>query len=98
MARWRDLRGVSQLRPVDRCLPLELIMKSGPCSGLACLIFVTALALAGEVAPRSTLDKEGHTDATDCVAYSPDGKVLASSSGDRTIRLWDVATGKRRLV
>jgi WD40 repeat protein len=28
------------------------------------------------------------------VAFSPDGKILASSSGNSIIRLWDVATGK----
>jgi WD40 repeat protein len=34
------------------------------------------------------------------MAMSPDGKTLASAASDKTIRLWDVATGKehRRLV
>jgi WD40 repeat protein len=37
---------------------------------------------------------EGHRGLDTCVAYGPDGRTLASVGRDRTIKLWDVATGK----
>jgi len=32
------------------------------------------------------------------VAFSPDGKTLASGGGDNVIHLWDIGTGKRRMT
>jgi len=38
---------------------------------------------------------EGHTSWVNSVAFSPDGQLLASGSGDETVRLWNPATGEQ---
>ncbi|MFM6843584.1 MAG: trypsin-like peptidase domain-containing protein, partial [Dolichospermum sp.] len=35
----------------------------------------------------------GHSDGVDLVAWSPDGRTLASGSWDKTIKIWDGRTG-----
>ncbi|MEH1888860.1 MAG: serine/threonine-protein kinase [Nostoc sp.] len=57
-------------------------------------------ALLGQP-PKITLTKvslvntlQGHGNSVLSVAISPDGKTIASSGGDHTIKLWNLATGK----
>jgi WD40 repeat protein len=40
----------------------------------------------------------GHTDQVHSVAFSPDGKRLASGSEDYTVKVWDMATGQQTLT
>jgi WD40 repeat protein len=39
---------------------------------------------------------EGHLSWVYAVAFSPDGQLLASTSYNRSVRLWDATTGASR--
>jgi len=53
---------------------------------------------AEQPAPQAASDPisvfRGHTGVVAAVAFSPDNKTIASGSADKTIVLWDAATGK----
>ena len=47
---------------------------------------------------QDLLTLRGHTEPVTCVAFSPDGERIATSSSDRTVKLWDAATGAEVLT
>ncbi|MFD7667999.1 TIR domain-containing protein [Streptomyces sp. NPDC059788] len=53
---------------------------------------VSGLARIGHASRLLT----GHRDQVQSAAFSPDGSTLATGSWDRTVRLWDTATGTQR--
>src|SRR6266849_7109941 len=49
------------------------------------------------VEKKQTL-QEGQNSGVTCAAFSPDGKILAMGGSERTVLVWDVAAGKRRMT
>jgi len=57
-----------------------------------------ALSREPEASTMPTRELTGHTESVVSIAFSPDGKRLASGSDDRTLRLWNTHTGEVEAV
>jgi len=91
--------------PVPGPPPPGKEMSNAAKAGIAVAILVVVLgagfwlqqgkqaAPAKEAVAAENLGPPVHNDEVFGVAFSPDGKTVASGSGDGTVKVWDVATG-----
>ena len=59
-------------------------------------IWIERLPIVEESWTASLQALEGHSDSVNAVVFSPNGQLLASTSRDSTVRLWDPSTGALR--
>jgi WD40 repeat protein len=90
--------GVAMLLNLRRtCLALALSLTLTRVAAADELPKKVATDLLGDPLPQGALARfQGHTAALTGISFSPDGKTLATSCDDGTLRLWDTASGKER--
>ena len=72
----------------------RLLAVASGVSGVAGAIRLYAIGTNGKPTPQPTHLLTGHPDLIQDLAFSPDGKTLASCGYDKLIKLWDVSSGK----
>ncbi len=72
------------------------LMRAGRERTVSATLGARPLSLAAEAgtAPQLVLDTGGHMAPVTGLAFTPDSKQLVSASNDRTVRVWDMDTGR----
>jgi WD40 repeat protein/serine/threonine protein kinase len=92
------------LAPVRESVPIELVAKDAPLTETEVTVsaqFDGAQAKATvrlQVKDRLLLTIKGDTQRNNSVAFSPDGKRIASGSSNGTIKVWDANKGSETLT
>ncbi len=79
-----------QLAESDRSFFLALELLLDRAAGQRLVLMVDQFEALWTLAPLNNEALQGHTSFIHSLAFSPDGKLLASGSWDTTIQLWDV--------
>ncbi|MDI3285003.1 protein kinase [Polyangium sp. 15x6] len=110
--RERDRAAEAERRESERADTLTLVearaaASRDPLAALAWLKTLSAsfrghrrerLVAADAISRGVPLLLRGHMAGINRAAFSPDGRFVATASDDRTLRLWDVATAKARVL
>ena len=70
------------------------VVRRGPVVWLSVAYLALLLSPLSAQEPKLRATLKGHTDLVMSVAFSPDGKTLASASEDKTIKLWELPAAK----
>lgn len=70
------------------CLIIIFLLPIGPASA------AEKIAPAGGKEGPEIFVQLGHSESVNSIAFSPDGKYLLSGGGDKTLKLWEVSTGR----
>jgi WD40 repeat protein len=100
-ATWDDRGGEIQHHPEVVCVRFspdgELLAISDGESDLPHYKLLPTAIILWDVATREEVRRlRGHTNTIWALAFSPDGKTLASGSADQTVKFWDTASGQLR--
>src|SRR5438874_1890680 len=79
---------------MPKCRLLTAILLAAAEAGLSGLASATDAPLPPGAIWRQGSTRLRHPGGVSCLAYAPDGKLLASGGFDGAVRLWDTATGK----